>query len=178
MLDKGSVLHGDIYNREFASMLAAFAVAGTGYGLLVAGFGKNAWFYPAALLFFAVSFPLFRRFVFRERYMESAFDRSTGRLVISVSGIGRKIKEVIPLEAVKNVLIEKKKLGIENPDGVAFVEKISAQHGMVIPGFAEEKVIYILKLMLTDETDRTMYVAETMEDSMSAHEKIKEFLKI
>lgn len=175
---KGSVLHSGIYNREFASMLASFAAAMAGYGLLVLGFGRKTGFYFAAMFFFIGAFPLFRMFVFKERFLEARFDCSAGIAQISVPGPAGNRTEKFPLSSIGNVLIETKKFGVENPDGVEFVEKISAQHGMVIPGFGEEKVLYVLKLILEDGSDRLIYAAETMEDAMSVHEKIKEFLKI
>jgi hypothetical protein len=126
---------------------------------------------------FIGGYPVFRKFVFKDRSLEVLFDRARGLAEISVTGLLRRRAESLPLSAVKNVLIESRKIGIENPDAVKFVEKISAQHGQVIPGFGEEKTFFMLKLKLADGTDRLIYADTVMQDVMHAHEEIKGFLE-
>ena len=58
--DRGSVLHSGIYNREFSSVLASFALAGIAFFLLVMSYGKKTVFYAVFLLLFIGTFPLFR----------------------------------------------------------------------------------------------------------------------
>ncbi len=175
--DTESVLHSGIYNREFASVLASMAVAGLVYTVLVANYGRSFISYSSFILLFVGGFPFFRKFVFKGRYLEVVFNREKKVLTISATGLMKKQKDVIPLNAVSRVMIETKKTEIKNPDGVAFVEKISLQHGFAIPGFGEEQVSYLLKLKLTDGSDRLIYTSEKMQDALSAHEEIKEFLE-
>jgi hypothetical protein len=176
--DKGSVLHSGIYNREFSSVLASFASAGLAYFSLVRSFGKEPFFYPVFLFLFIVTFPLFRKFVFRERFLETVFDRSGAKATISLSWIRKNILESLPLTKITGIRIDTKKTEVVNRDGVEFVEKISAMHGTVIPGFGEETVFYSLKLRLADGTDRTIFADRDMRVVLSVHDEMKEFLNL
>ncbi|MEJ2695609.1 MAG: hypothetical protein P8013_03085 [Candidatus Sulfobium sp.] len=173
-----SVLHTGIYNREFASALASMAVAGLVYTLLVVSYGRSFIAYAAFIVLFVGGFSFFRKFIFRGRYLEAIFDREGKVVTISVGGITKRVRDRIPLNSVNEVIIETKKTKIENPDGVEFVEKISLQHGVAIPGFGEETVSYLLKLKLADGSDRTIYTSGEMKDAISAHEAIKKFLEL
>jgi hypothetical protein len=90
--------------------------------------------------------------------------------------ITKKVKETIVLGSINDISIEIRKREVENPDAVKFIEKISLQHGTVIPGFGEEKVLFLLKLYLMDGSERTIYSDKTMQDVISAHDEIKGFL--
>ncbi|MEJ2684327.1 MAG: hypothetical protein P8Z71_08025 [Candidatus Sulfobium sp.] len=177
-VDTTSVLHTGIYNREFTSVLAAMAVAGLVYTLLVVNYGRSFIAYAAFILLFVGGFSFFRKFVFRSRYLEAIFDRDKGSVEVSVGGLVKKTRDQFPLNSVGAAMIETIKTKIENPDGVEFVEKISLQHGMAIPGFGEEKVSYQLKLKLTDGSDRIIFTTGEMKNALSAHEAIKEFLEL
>lgn len=176
--ERDSVLHKGIYNKEFASVLSSVAVAGLIYAALAMQQKRMILPHIAFAVIFIGGYPLFRMFVFKDRYLEALFDLSKGLAEISISGLLGKKTESLPLSSVKNVLIESKKLGVENPDAVEFVEKISAQHGTVIPGFGEEKTFFMLKVILADGSDRMIYADTEMQDVMDAHEEIKGFLKI
>ena len=176
--DRGSVLHSGIYNREFSSVLAAFALAGLVYFLLVLNFGKQGFFYAVFMVLFVAAFPLFRRYVFRERYLEALFDRGAAVAEIRTRGIRRKVLERIPFERIAGLRIETTKSGIANPDGVEFVEKISAQHGTVIPGFGEEKTFYSLILKFSGGRERTLFADRSMQDVLFVYDELKGFLKI
>lgn len=176
--EKGSVLHSGIYNREFSSVLASFAVAGIVYFFLVMRFGKNAAFYVIVMVLFIGTFPLFRKYIFRERFLETVFDKATAHAIISRSWFRKKVLEHMPLSDIKGLWIETKKEEVVNRDGVAFVQKISAQHHTVIPGFGEDIVFYSLNLRRTDGTDRTIFADSAMQNVISVHDEIKEFLKI
>ncbi|MEW6109870.1 MAG: hypothetical protein AB1632_11995 [Nitrospirota bacterium] len=176
--EKGSVLHGDIYNRELTSILASIAVAGVFYLVFVMGFHNKIVAFILSTLVLIAGFAFFRKFIFKGRYMETIFDNSSGTTEISLTGVFGKKREIFATGDVREVRVESRKTGIENPDGVAFVEKISAQHGMVIPGFGEEKIFHMLKLKLSDGSDRVIYADISMHDVMTAHQEIKEFLKI
>jgi hypothetical protein len=176
--DTGSVLHSGIYNREFASVLASLAVAGFVYMMLVMNVKKTLVFHIAVILVLVACFPFFRRFIFKEKYMVTVFDRSEGKAEIYRTGTLKRRLDSFPCKNIINVMIESKKTEIENPDGVKFVQKISLQHGMAIPGFGEEKVFFLLKLILSDGTGRVIYADDMMQDVMNAHGKIKDFLRI
>jgi hypothetical protein len=130
------------------------------------------------LLIFAGGFPLFRTYIFRESLMEVVFNTAAGQAKIYTRWITKKLKETIALNSIKHISIEKRTQEVENPDAVEFVEKISLQHGTVIPGFGEEKILFLLKLHLADGSERIIYSDSVMQDVLSAHDEIKEFLKI
>lgn len=178
LVEKSSVLHSGIFNKEFSSMLSSAAFAGALYVILIRSYGHSSISYLLTAILFIAGFPLFRKFVFRDRQMETVFDLSSGRVEIALKGLKRKIKESFPAKDISGMVIEKETEEIVNPDGMAFVEKISLQHGAVIPGFGQEKILYILKLRLADNTDRIIYADSNMDDVISVHGELKEFLKI
>ena len=173
-----SVLHSGIYNREFSSMLASAAVAGMIYVIAAMNSRSTLISSMSFLLVFAGGVLFFRKFIFRESLMKAVFDRSSGEAKIYTTWITERLRETIAIGSIKEIRIDRKKQEVENPDAVKFVEKISAQHGTVIPGFGKEKVLFLLKLILADGTERTIYSDDSMEDAISAHEVIKEFLNI
>lgn len=174
---RGSVLHSGIYNRELASALCSFAMAGLAYTALVMNYKKGLFSYAASMIVFGGCFFLLRSFVFRERSLEAVFDISARKAEIFFAGMRRRRKESIPLKDIERVLIETEKSGVENPDGVEFVEKISRQHGVSLPGFGEEKIEYLLKLKLADRRDILIYVDGDMHDVIAAHDEITKFLR-
>ncbi len=176
--ERGSVLHSGIYNREFSSVLASFAVAGMAYFALVMGFGKRMVFLALFLVLFIGTFPLFRTYLFKERFLEVVFDKAAGDVVISRTWFRKKVLERMELSEIKGLWIDAKKDEVVNRDGVAFVEKISAQHHTVIPGFGEETVFYSLKLKRADGTDRTIFAGDSMKDALAVYDEIKGFLNI
>ncbi len=155
--ERGSVLHSDIYNRELTSVLASMVTAGCAYVLLHSGLEKSVAAYVVSAIIFVCSFPLFRTYIFKGRYIEVIFSRSAEIAVILSAGLMNRKREILPLKNITGISVETKKADIENPDGVAFVEKISAQHGMSIPGFAEETRLFLMKLNLSDNSDRLIY---------------------
>lgn len=173
-----SVLHSGIYNREFASVLASAAVAGISYVIAAMNIESTIVRSLVFLLIFAGGFPFFRTYVFRESLMEVVFNRAAGEARISTSWMTKRLKETFALSGIKNISIEKRIQEVQNPDAVEFVEKISLQHGTVIPGFGEEKILFLLKLHLADGSERIIYSDSVMQDVLSAHDEIKEFLKI
>lgn len=174
--EKGSVLHSDIYNRELTSVLASMVLAGAVYLILSVVTGRTISPFIISAFVFVLSFPLFRTFVFKGRYMEAVFNTDEGTAVLTVSRTLSRKREEFPLGNIRDVSVVSKTTGIENPDGVAFVEKISAQHGMVIPGFGEETTFFILKLSTTDGTERTIFAESDRDKVLSAQNEIREFL--
>ena len=176
--DPDSVLHSGIYNREFSSVLASAAVAGVVYVIVAMNTGNTIVRSLVFLLTFTAGFPFFRKFVFKESLMEVVFDTSGGEAKVYTSWITKRLKETISVKNIKDISIESRKHEVENPDAVRFVKHISLQHGSVIPGFGEEKVLFLLKLNLSDGSERIIYTDNKMQDVLSAHDEIKEFLKI
>jgi len=173
-----SVLHSGIYNREFSSALAAATVAGTIFVIIAMNTGNLIAGAMVSLPVFAAGVPLFRKFVFKESLMEVIFNRARGEAKIFTTWITKRLKETISLGSIKDISIETKKQEIQNPDAVEFVKKISLQHGTVIPGLGKGKILFLLKLHLNDGSERTIYSDAAIEDVISAHAEIKEFLKI
>ncbi len=173
-----SVLHSGIYNREFSSVLASAAVAGIVYVLVAMNTGNTIVRSLVFLLTFSGGFPFFRKFVFKESLMEVVFNTAAGEAKIYTSWITKRLKETISIKNIQNISIESRKQEVENPDAVKFVKHISLQHGTVIPGFGEEKLFFLLKLHLSDGSERTIYSDNTMQDVLSAYDEIKGFLKI
>jgi hypothetical protein len=171
-----SVLHSGIYNREFSSMLASAAVAGLVYAVVAINSRNALMSFAIFLLLFAAGGLFFRKFIFKENLLKVAFDTVSGEAKIYTSWIIEKLRETIVTDNIKEIRIDRVKQEVENPDAVRFVEKISAQHGTVIPGFGKEKVLFLLKLCLADGTERTIYSDDAMQDVISAHDAIKEFL--
>jgi hypothetical protein len=176
--DRGSVLHSGIYNREFSSVLASFALAGLAYFLLVLNFGREVFFYAVFMVLFIAAFPLFRKYVFRERYLEALFDLAAAVAEIRLCGIRTRVLERMPLGRIAGIRIETTKSEVLNRDGAEFVQKISAQHGTVIPGFGEEKTFYSLILKYAGGGERTLFACRSMQDVILVYDEIKEFLKI
>lgn len=177
-----SVLHSGIYNREFSSVLASAAIAGIAYVLAAVNTGSTiANTIVRAMVFLLVfggGFPFFRKFVFREGLREVVFNTASGEAKVYTSWITKKLDETIPINNIQDISIEGRKREIDNPDAVRFVKQISLQHGTVIPGFGEEKTLFLLKLHLSDGSERTIYSDNEMQDVLSAYDDIKGFLKI
>lgn len=171
-----SVLHSGIYNREFSAVLTASAVAGILCTILLLYSGRAMYLYIVYIGVSLALYPVFRKSLFRDRYLEVIFDRASNTADITVPGVVKKIKERIPAADVRGVVIEKRKTAVGNPDGVAFVEKISLQHGTVIPGFGEEDISYLLKLSFADDTERVIYAERDMKKVISAYDDITAFL--
>lgn len=175
---QGSVLHSGVYNREFSSWLAAFTLAGIAYFFLVMSFGKGIVMYAVFMVLFIGTFPLFRKYVFREQFLETIIDRATAKIVITRQGIRKKVLETVPLADITGLWIDTQKTEVKNRDGVEFVQKISAQHNAAIPGFGEETIFYSLKLKYADSHERVVFADSNMQDVIAVHDEMKEFLKI
>jgi len=176
--DADSVLHSGIYNREFSSALVSAVVAGIAYMLVVFNTGNTIVRSLVFLLTFTVSFPFFRKFVFKEGLLEVVFNAVSGEVKIYTSWMTKRLKETISIKNIKDITIESRKHEVENPDAVRFVKQISLQHGTVIPGFGEEKLLFLLKLHLSDGSEKIIYSDSNMQDVITAYDEIKGFLKI
>ncbi len=176
--ERGSVLHRDIYNREFASLLASMAASGLVYTVFFYISGNAILIYILIAAVLPAGFLLFRRFVFNSGSLEIIFNNLTGMAEIRLTGLAGKKRETFPVENIMDVNVEEMRIEVENPDGVDFVKKISLQHGMVMPGFGERRSLYILKLIFSGGMDRIIHVGDDPREVISVQAEIKEFLKI
>lgn len=144
--ERGSVLHGGIYNREMASSLAAGACTLAVVFLFAAVSPATPLRTLAALVCFVPLFFLFRRYVFREESLRIVLDRKRGTASFSLSRPfgGREV--CYPLSAIGAVRQECRIVRPENPDGIRVVEKIALQHGTVIPGFGETTEFHTVEI--------------------------------
>ncbi|MBA4374179.1 MAG: hypothetical protein C0402_15115 [Thermodesulfovibrio sp.] len=173
-----SVLHSGIYNREFSSMLGSLGVASLAYAAISMSGGPRLAAFAALVSLALVSFPFFRRYIFREHFLTTAFDKKSGRVQISREGLVNRILAGFPLSDIRTVLIRTKKTSIENTDGVDFVKKISLQHHTAIPGFGEETSLFMLTLTLADGTNKIIFADTCMQDVIEAHGRVQNFLDI
>jgi len=171
--ERGSVLHSGIYNREFASALAAFGAAGLVYLAIGLRYGKTLLVHAVVFAVFVSGFLLLRRLVFKERSLSAEFDRSAGLVRLRVTGLARVREDVVPLRLVQRLRIDRKEIGVENPDGTDLVRRISAQHGTVIPGFGEEQVFFVVRLVLTDGTARDLHAARKEAEALEVYEELR-----
>jgi hypothetical protein len=173
-----SVLHGDIYNREFASILAAMAIAVIVYMILVTGIEQILLSFIASSIVFLGSFVIFRTWIFKGRYLVALFDTAAGKGEIVSHGIASRRTDEFALDSISEISVDSTRRGMENPDGVAFVEKISAQHGVSIPGFGEETTLFMLNITLSDGRVRLIYADCVLDDVLTVQADIKSFLNI
>lgn len=141
-VDRGSVLHSGIFNKELASSFvsAVFIVI---YLISMAVLGEIGLIhYLVAAVIFVIIFPLSRTFIFKAPVLITEVDKGSGVVTLTLKRnlgsrvIGKDFSELRQFD-VEYIRIEP-----ENPDGVAVVEKIALQHGTVIPGFGEVKEFY------------------------------------
>ena len=161
-------------------MLGSLGAAGLAYAVVITGGGSGLISFAVLILTALVLFPFFRRYIFRERFLNTSFDRKSGMVTLFQEGLFGKIAGKpaagFPVSAISSIVIETKKLSIENADAVEFVKKISLQHNTVIPGFGEESLLYLLTLKLTDGTDRIIFAETCMQHAVEAHGRIQQFL--
>ncbi|MGC2064104.1 MAG: hypothetical protein WA610_14105 [Thermodesulfovibrionales bacterium] len=174
----GSVLHSGIYNREFASMLGSLGMAGLAYAVISMSGSSGLVSFSVLIVLALVSFPFFRRYIFREHFLTTTFDKSSGMVGIRQEGIFHRMVAGFPMADVRSILIRTKKSTIENTDAVEFVKKISLQHHTAIPGFGDDSSLFILTLILADGTDRIIFADTCMQDVIEAHGRINNFLDI
>jgi hypothetical protein len=190
-VERGSVLHEGIYSRELSSTFTAAGAAAVFAYFLILVYGSafaGVWIVAGAVLVFVVVFAASRELLFIEPWMETTVER--GKALITISKKGRLGIDIILKREFKdlaNVRITETGFKAENPDGVAFVEKIALQHGTAIPGFGGDKVIYGVELFFTDagkagdildtgNAGIVIYVTEDSEEAKAVMDGIKEVI--
>lgn len=158
--DKGSVLHKEIYNYEFASMMAGVIICSTIYVIIAFNFEVMIVHYIALVLLFILLFILFRKTVFREKYLKLILDKNSDTASISTPSFLGEKNEEIRLSSIDDVEVGSVSIFPEDRDAAKFVEKISRQHGSVVPGLADEAEFVTLSLKLNDGTERLIFAAK------------------
>ncbi len=173
--EKGSVLHSGIFNRELSSTFVAAAMS-LAYLLIIFIVSQlNLIHYIISAILFIIFFPISRTYIFKKSILETVIDKygktiSTTRLgVLGSKKIIRAIDELIDIK-FNHIKFEP-----ENPDGVAFVEKIAIQHGTVIPGFGQTEHYYTVELLFND-TKITIFSSNIKEESESVISELREFI--
>lgn len=175
--EKGSFLHSGIFSRELAaSFVAALAtiVYLVSFALLS---GLSMIHYIAGAIIFAVFFPLLRVYVFKEPYLETVIDSDSGSIEINLRKPLRSRSLRRPLGSVRDIKVRHVSFEPENPDAVAFVEKIALQHGTVIPGFGETMHFYNVEIVFDDAT-YTVLTTRSDTDAGDVAEKLREYLRV
>jgi hypothetical protein len=158
--DKESMLHKGIYNYELSSMLSAMMLSGIIYVIMAFNFKVTIIHYMAGALSFIIAFISFRKYIFRERYLEIVFDKTKELARLCRPGFIGTRTEYIPFSSIKSVEAGSRQVHPGNIDGMQFVQKISAQHGSPVPGLGEEKEFVTLLMKLSDGTERVLYTGK------------------
>jgi hypothetical protein len=170
--ERRSVLHSGIYNRELASSLAAGAVVLAGNFFFALSYRITAVFLAAAVLLFAVSFVLFRVYVFREAVLETVFDAPKGAVTVSLKRAFASPPLSYPFGALKAVRLEHSSMQPENVDAVQLVERVALQHGTVIPGFGKTEEFYSVVLDFGGQK-RVIFSAGRREAAVAVVDELK-----
>jgi len=178
--EKESVLHKGIYSNEFASMLSALAITGIVYMIIAFNYKVTILHYLLLITIFVLAFIALRESIFKERHLKVIFDKSDRTVRIIWPGPFKKT-ETIPFKEIESLQVGSKKISPENIDGIEFVERISRQHGSVVPGLSEEVEFVTLCLQLRDGSERLIY-AEKIEGKIDGEpeiplREIKDFLR-
>jgi len=173
--EAGSFLHSGIYNRELTSslvaggVLIALAIAVIAKGVKVAN-----WHYLLAVGLFAGLFIFFRMMVFYEDYLETTINRKRGYISIFRKGFLSK-RRVVPFAEMEGFRRGYTAIAPENPDGIAFVEKVALQHGTVIPGFGEVKEFYTVNVELRDGETVMVFSSRDSAQARLVLEELRQF---
>ncbi len=170
--EKGSVLHSGIYSRELSSTFIAFGIS-LSYVVTVAFLHHLAVIhYIISGLLFVISFPVIRTYLFRESYLETLVDKGSGRVTITNKRpIGAKTIER-SLDELRDIRERHISFKPENPDGIAFVEKIALQHGTVIPGFGQTEHFHTVELIFPD-IKMSIFSSPSEEEALDVMRKFK-----
>jgi len=127
-------------------------------------------------LLFIIFFYGSRTYVFYDKKMEVTFNNNDAMVRIKRPGFIFGKTEKLPFSAISSVEMGGRTFTPDNPDGVAFVEKISAQHGSFIPGLGEEQEFVTISLMLTDGTERLIFAGHIGDEPEIPLRKIRSHL--
>ena len=161
--EQTSVLPSGVYSKEFSSMLLASAMC-------VFVFMMTGFIYSTAVgsAIFSLLFILFfygsRKYIFYDKKLNVKFDSNDKIAMITRPGVILGKTEKLPFSSISSVVIGNRKFTPHNLDGIAFVEKISAQHGSYVPGLGEEEEFVTLSLKITDGTERIIFAGHVEDE--------------
>jgi len=173
--EKSSVLHSGVYSKEFMSILFASGACMFTYMLLSPSLGGLP-LYTALVFMLVAAFTGAHRYIFKEKYLETVFNRSSGTARLIHSGAFSKKAEEILLANIDSVEIDTKRFEPENKDGADFVQKISVQHGSAVPGLGEPEEFVTLSLRLKDGSEKIIYADNVEKEPDVPVQKIREFI--
>lgn len=173
--DKGSVLHSGIFNRELASSFLAAIAAVSVLMVIAVRHEPVVGHYILSAVIFILLFPIFRVYLFRRAELETVIDRASETVEISLKETLRRKKLRLPLGSLIDIVIKLKKIEPQNPDGVAFVEKVALQHGTVIPGFGKTEEFFNIELQFENEK-HTVMTSKSESEAESVVSKLKSFI--
>ncbi|NOZ25433.1 MAG: hypothetical protein GXO94_05010 [Nitrospirae bacterium] len=176
-VERGSVLHSGIYNREFsASLVGAAAAAAVLVFFALRGELQPVHYIVAAAVFVA-AFPLARVFLFKEPCLETVFDlgEKTVSITLRKPFGSRTLRR--RLDSLADIRIVHTRIEPENPDGVAFVKRIALQHGTVIPGFGQTEDFYSVELRFDGEAF-TVLTTRTESEANAVVEKLRKYVEV
>jgi len=173
--EKTSVLPSGVYSKEFSSMLLASALSASIY--MLANVINNPVVRSALfLIFFIIFFYGSRKYIFYDKKLKITFNNNSKSAIITRPGIILNKTEVLPFTSIRSVKMGNRKFTPDNPDGVAFVEKISAQHGSYVPGLGDEEEFLTLSLVLTDGTERIFFAGHVEDEPEIPLNKIRDHM--
>jgi len=161
--EKTSVLPSGVYSKEFSSMLLASALCTFVY-MFTDFINSTALRSAIFLLFFILFFFGTRKYIFYDKKLKVKFNNNANTVLITRPRIILSKTEELPFSKIRSVEIGNKKFSPNNPDGVAFVEKISAQHGSFVPGLGDEEEFVTLSLKLHDGTERVIFAGHVEDE--------------
>lgn len=174
--EKSSVLHSGVYTNEFASMLAASAMAVVAYVAADSAEGVKHVRYLWTMITFIVSFVVSRIFIFRDRNLKVEFNRDSKTVEIIRPSLFFKKTETIPFSDIKAVAVGNRKFTPVNVDGIRFVQKISLQHGSAMPELSQEEEYITIALKLMNGSERIIYAGRIEHEPELPVNEIKRFI--
>lgn len=174
--EKGSFLHGMIFNRELASSLSAGAVLMLLALLLGVNTRITAVHFIMGAALFAGLFLIFRIYLFRERILETVIDEGRCVVTFRLKGMTGSRERSYPIGQLRDVNLRRITLQPENVDGIRVVEKIALQHGTVLPGFGKTTEIATVSLSFTGGKEMTVFSSRDVSEAKDIVSKIRGFL--
>ena len=175
--EKSSVLPSGVYSKEFSSMLLASALSVFIYMLtnvINSTVVRSALFLLCFIIFFYGS----RKYIFFDKKLKVEFNNNSKSALLIRPGIILNKTEELPFSSIRSVEMGNRKFTPDNPDGAAFVEKISAQHGSYVPGLGDEEEFLTLSLILTDGTERVFFAGHVEDEPEIPLNKIRAHLNM
>ncbi|MBF0344734.1 MAG: hypothetical protein HQL06_10945 [Nitrospirae bacterium] len=175
-ISKGSVLHSEVFNRELSSVFFAGGLSMAYLTVMALLHWAGYVHYGISAIVFVLSYPLFRTYIFKEPVLETVIDKKEQLITIIWTKVfGKKVLK-LRLNDLRDIVLAYVVTPPHNPDGVAFVQKITSQHGTAIPGLGQTEHYYAVEL--TFDTERLVIFSSTdKEDSEGLLLKMERFLE-